>query len=140
MKLRAIQKPQLEVVPKEDRGWFGGILSSINDFIEQAATILNAGILFGDNMQGVEHVYDFVYQSDAISLPLGFAWRLSLPPKSFQMAGATEDGAPVVLLTSWRFTETSQVQLVQVSKIDSTPTLSALTVGARYRIRVRVQP
>jgi hypothetical protein len=140
MRIRTTQRLQEEDVPQEQRKWASKIIGVFNDYISQSIKIVNDGIVFPDNFQGKEHVFDFVYQSDALSLPLGFLWRLSLPPKSFQVVAATEDNDPLNCSVSWQFTEKGQVELVSIVKFTTAPAIAALTAGSRYKIRVRVTP
>lgn len=139
-KVRAVTKPQLEQVPQEHREWFGRVLTVMNDFIDQSIKILNGGETFADQALGKDHVFDFVYQSDVISLPIGFAWPFAVAPKALQVVAATEDADTVNLSTSWQFTATGQVQLVSIVRFTSVPAVAALQAGSRYKIRVRVTP
>jgi hypothetical protein len=142
MKVKANKTISVEDFP-EQKEWLGRLASPINDFITDVVKILNGGSLFADQARGKEHEFKFTYQSDTISLPVGFAWTIAQAPKALNVVWASEDGDPVILLTSWTFTEKGQVQLTQVVRVDTTvspPVLAALQASVEYKIRVRVTP
>jgi hypothetical protein len=139
-RIKATQGLTIEDVPQDHRMWMNKFIPPINDFFSQAISILNGGMLFGDNALGKDYVFDFTYQSDALTLPIGFLWTLSSSPKSLQVASATEDNVPVNISVAWSFTENGQVQLTEIVKFTTVPAVSALSAGKRYKIRVRVTP
>lgn len=138
-RIRATQRLTVEDFP-EQKSWIGKLISPINDYITQSIKILNEGILFGDNFIGKDHQFDFVYQSDAISLPIGFLWTFAASPKALQVVSALENEQPVNLSASWQYTTDGQVRLVGIVKFTSAPAVALLTTGSRYKIRVRVTP
>lgn len=139
MRVKATQRLTTEDFP-DQKGWIGKLISPINDFFTQAIKILNDGIVFNDNFLGKEHIFDFTYQSDAQTFPIGFLWTIGSPPRALQMVQAFEDNQPVNLAMSWQLTQDNEVQLVAVVKFTSVPAVSKLTLGSRYKIRVRVTP
>lgn len=116
------------------------VISSLNDYISQSIKILNDGIVFPDNFIGKEHDFSFKYQSDTISLPVGFLWGLGLPPRALSVVFATEDNSPVNISVAWQYTEKGQVQLTSIVKFTSAPAVALLTADSKYKIRVRVTP
>lgn len=140
MRVKTKQRLTIEDIPKDNRAWMDKIISTVNDYISQSINIINDGIVFPDNFAGKEHVYDFTYQSDAISLPIGFKWPLLLAPKSVLLASATEDGSPIAITFAWDYTQDGLVRLTQVCRFTTAPAVAALQAGKRYKIRVRVQP
>lgn len=137
--VRATQRLTVEDFP-EQKGWIGKLISPINDYITQSIKILNQGMIFADNVLGKDHLFDFVYQSDAISLPIGFLWTLGSQPRALVIVSALEDEQPVNLSASWQITVDSQVRLVGIVKFTSAPAVALLSAGSRYKIRVRVTP
>lgn len=137
--IRATTRLTVEDYP-EQKGWIAKLIGPINDFFTQSIKILNNGILFRDNCIGMEHVYDFTYQSDALTFPRGFLWTVASAPVSFQVVSATQDNQPCNVSASWQFTAEGQVQLVHMVRFTTAPAISALQVGSRYKIRVRVTP
>lgn len=139
-RIRTKQRLQQEDIPKDHRSWMDRIIQTINDFLSETLKILNNGLLFSDNFLGVEHTFEFTYQSDAISLPRSFKWDLSLPPRALVVVAATEDNDPVNVSVSWRYTETGQVELTHAVKFTTAPAVALLTARSKYKIRVRVTP
>lgn len=138
--IKTVQKLQLEDVPKDSRGWVGTIIQVVNDFTSQTLSIVNGGLLFGDNFYGQEHIFDFKYQSDAVSLPIEFKWNLTVTPRALQVVAATGGNDPVNVSVAWRYTEDGKVQLTSIVQFTSAPAIALLTAGVRYKIRVRVTP
>lgn len=140
MRIKALQLLQVEGFPKEVQEWIGKLISPLNDFIKQSVAIVNDGIVFPDNFIGQEFVFSFTYQSDALTLPQSFRWTRPAKPLALQIVAATENDAPVIVLAAWQYTQSGQIQLTQIVKVSAAPSVSALTVGAKYSIRVRVTP
>jgi hypothetical protein len=138
--VKTTQKLQLEDVPKDSRDWVGTIIQVVNDYIAQSISILNGGIIFGDNAYGQDHTFDFKYQSDTISLPIGFTWNLAMTPRGLQVIAATANNDPLNVSVAWRYTEKGKVELTSVVQFTSAPAVALLTAGVRYKIRVRVTP
>lgn len=140
MRLRSTQKLTVEEFPQEQKSWIAKLIGPLNDFMTQSQKILNDGIIFPDNYVGKEHVFEFTFQSAAISFPIGFQWRFAAAPKSFHVVYATEDGEPLNCSASWRLTEDGQVQLFHAVKFTTGATVTQFTTGSKYKIRVRVTP
>lgn len=138
-RIKANQRLTLEEFP-DQKDWIGPLISYINDLGTQTINILNDGIIFPDNYVGKDHVFEFVYQSDAITFPIGFQWNFLTPPGSLVVASATEDFNPVNVSVSWKYTDTGLVQLVSVVRFTSAPAVALLQANKRYRIRCRVTP
>jgi len=139
-KVNAKQLLKVEDFPKEQRQWLGGMFYIVNRFINQVIGAVNSGIEFEENILGQEHDFNFEYVSDSVTLPLTVTWRLAKPPKSVQIVYATENGAPVIVLASWRFTQEQGVIFDQVVKVSSAPAVAVLVATSRYVIRVRITP
>lgn len=140
MRIKTTNKLSLEDIPKDNRDWMGKVITPINDFLTQAIKILNDGLTFPDNFIGQDYVFDFKYQTDAISFPIAFYWKSGNNPKCLQIAEATENNNAVNLAASWQFNQKHQVEIVHVVKFTTVPAVSLLTQGAKYKIRVRVTP
>jgi len=140
MRVKATQRLTIEDIPKDQRAWMEKIVASVNDYVTQSIKILNDGIVFPDNFIGKDHVFDFVFQTNVISLPIGFLWLYGAAPKSLQVVSATESGDPVNISVAWRFTEDRQVELTEIVKFTTAPVIATLTATKRYKIRVRVTP
>jgi hypothetical protein len=138
--VKATQKLQVEDAPKEQRGWVAKLVQVVNAFVSESISILNGGILFSDNILGQEHIYDFKYQSDTVSLPVAFKWTQSIVPRALSVVSATADSDPVNVCVAWRYTEDSKVELTSIIQLTSAPAVALLTAGVRYKIRVRVTP
>lgn len=138
-RIKATQRLTIEDFP-DQKGWIGKLISPINDYITQSIKILNGGFIFSDNSFGKEHTFDFVYQSDAISLPIGFQWTFATPPKALQVVAATENNSPVNISVAWQLSEDGLVQLTSVVRFTSAPAVALLQATKRYKIRVRVTP
>lgn len=140
-RVKATQNLRLEDVPKEHRDWAGKIIQVVNDFFSQCINIVNGGILFSDNVLGVEHEFSFRYQSDAISLPVGFQWTLAQMPRALQVVSAVSGtNTPINVSVGWTYTAKGQVQLTSIVQFTSAPAIALLTAGTKYKITVRVTP
>ena len=137
--VKANKRLTLEDFPTQ-KDWLGRLISPINDFISDVTKILNGGVVFADQTLGKEHEFRFTYQSDAISLPIGFAWNYLLPPRSLIVTFSTENGSTFIPLVAWEYTDKGQVQLTRIVKITTAPAVSLLTANSEYKIRVRVTP
>jgi hypothetical protein len=140
MRIKTTNKLSIEDIPPEQRTWVNKIITPINDFLSQSIKLLNDGLSFPDNFIGQEHLFDFVYQSNALTFPIGFLWTKGAPPKALEVCSATEDQAAIAVAASWQYTQDRQVQLTHVVKFTTAPAVSLLSVGERYKIRVRVTP
>lgn len=142
MRIKTTNKLSIEDVPSDQRSWANKIITPINDFLSQSIKLLNDGLSFPDNFIGQEHIFDFVYQTNAISFPIGFLWTKGAPPRSLEVSGAVEDDVSIACAVSWEYTQDRQVRIKHVVKFpDVTPaTVTVLTAGSRYKIRVRVTP
>lgn len=140
-KIRSNKRLTVEEFP-EQKDWIGKLFQQINDFVTETIKIVNGGITFTDNVSGADHEFDFTYQTDAISLPIGFTWPLAVPPKALQVVNATANLSPVILVAAWDYTQTGLVRLTSVVQVisGSPGSVSILTANVRYRIRVRVTP
>lgn len=139
-RVRAVQLLKTEEVPKEHQGWIGKLIGPINQYITQSIAILNGGILFSDNVTGVDFTYSFTYVSNASSFPVGFAWPLSMRPQALSVVSASEDGTPFIAAAAWTYSANNLVQLTSVLRLTSAPSVALLQNGKAYKIRVRVTP
>lgn len=122
----------------------------LNKFISDVIIAVNGGIEFNKNVQGQEFEYDFVYESDAISLPQSFKWTLSNPPRALVVVAAfinnptqNRDFSPIMVQCTWHLTNDNRVQITDVIRLGGAWTVSPasqLNPGYRYKIRVRVTP
>lgn len=124
----------------DQKSWLGKLIQPINDFLTQTITILNGGVTFADQILGKDHTFSFQYQSDTITLPVGFQWNFAAAPKALAVISAYEDDAAIAVQVAWQFTTDGQVQLTQIMKITPTPAVTLLIASSRYKIRVRVTP
>lgn len=139
-KIKATRKLVTEQFPAEHRSWLGNMFGLLNQFITEVVSALNGGIIFGENITGVERVLDFVYTSQTASFPQKFLWTLAAKPVSLQVCQALENDEAVILNLLWEYTDTNEVSVTYATKIDTSATLSALVAGSRYKIRIRVTP
>lgn len=138
MRMRTTNRLTNENIPKESRNWVGELISPINNFFTEALKILNDGIIFPDNFIGQEHLFEFTYQSDVASLPIGILWTKGAPPRCLQIASSTENNSSVAVIVAWDYTQEKQVRLTQISKIDESHVLSGLVAGSRYKLLARI--
>jgi len=138
-KIRATTRLTIEDFP-EQKSWIGKLISPINDFITQGIQVMNGGVNFTDNIFGKDHLFDFTYQSDSVSLPIGFQWLFNMSPKSLIVVSATEDTDPVNIAVAWELTPEGIVQLTSIVRFTTAPAVALLQAGKRYKIRCRVTP
>lgn len=139
MKIRSTQRLSTEDFV-EQKEWIGKVFSPINNFFSQCISILNQGITFEDNILGADHVFDFIYQTDALSFPIGFRWAFATPPRALVVVAATEGLTPVIINLAWQLTVTGQISVTSVVKLTAAGGVTVLTAGSRYQLRVRVTP
>lgn len=161
MKLTETSRLRIEDFQKQ-RDWISPLLEGYNNFLVQAIRILNKGLIFADNVAGLEHDFDFTFQTQALTFPVSIAWPYErFPPKHLFVTYASEEGASIPVVASWKFTDTRLVQLSAVYKFSSSvvhtisassdaglvgdtitfgPSMSDLTSGSDYKVRVRVEP
>lgn len=147
---------------QKQRDWISPLLEGYNNFLAQAIRVLNKGLLFSDNIVGMEHDFSFTFQTQALTFPQSFKWRYDrFVPKHLFVTLAEEGGTSVPALVSWKFTDARLVQLTSVYKISSSvlhtitassdaglvgdtvtfgPSVSDLVAGSKYVVRVRVEP
>lgn len=133
--MRQIKSTQLLVV--EDfpgqKDWIQKLLGPLNRFITEVVASINGSV-----DEEVEKEFDFVYHASVF--PVGFKWRQAAKPVSLQVLQMLEDGSPIIGLVSWGYTADGLVNLTSAVKFTSVPAVAALTVGSRYKIKVRVTP
>jgi hypothetical protein len=140
MKITETTRLRVEDFPKQ-RDWISPLLESYNSFLAQCIRLLNKGILFGDNVVGIEHDFDFTFQSQTATFPQSVGWPYDrFSPKHLFVTYASEEGTPIPAIASWKFTDTRLVQLTAVYKFSSAPAVADLTAGSDYKVRVRVEP
>lgn len=144
-RISATQRLIVEDFP-EQKDWIGGLLDPINEFITKTLQTVNGGIEFSSNIIGLEKEFDFVYVSESVTFPQSFSWSLGKKPNSLIVVAASENVpssnrnfSPIILCASWQLNAKNAVELSSAVKI-TTAGVSALTVGNRYKIRVRVSP
>lgn len=111
----------------------------INKFITDVVSALNGGVVFGDNITGVEKSLEFTYVSSS-SFPVGFKWTLSTKPKALTVVSSLEDGSPFISAHAWEYTDTGLVNLTNVLKLTAGASPANLTANSRYKLLVRVTP
>jgi hypothetical protein len=139
MKIRATTLLKVEDF-NDQKDWIGKMIQPINDFVSQSIAILNGGLLFTDQMIGVDHTFEFTYQSDAITLPQRAKWTSSYRPGALVVVAATEDGAPIIPAVAWKYTQEGVIEVTSMVKLTTAPAVALLTAGAKYRIRCRITP
>ena len=139
MKIRATQRLSTEDFV-EQKDWIGKVFSPINNFFSQCISILNQGITFEDNFLGSDHIFEFVYQTDALSFPIGFTWPYAAPPRALLVVSATENNEPVIINLAWKLTSSAQVQITSAVKLVAGASVATLTATKRYKIRARITP
>lgn len=144
-RLTATQRLIVEDFP-DQKDWIGGLLDPINEFITKTLLAINGGIEFSSNIVGLEKEFDFVYVSEAVTFPQTFRWSLSRKPASFLVVAASENTpssnsnfSPIILLGAWQLNAKNEVELTSAVKV-TTSGAAALTVGNRYKVKVRVTP
>lgn len=140
MKIRFDDRLIVEQFP-EQRDWIGPMFRVVNGFFSQVGGALKGQLTFLDNFLGQEREFDFNYQSLALTFPQKFQWGLSVAPRALQVVSATKNGEPIMVAVAWEFTPEGAIQLTDAVQFASTATtVDPLTVGARYKIKVRVTP
>lgn len=136
---RIVQTQLLQVESFPDqKDWIAQLLTHINDVNAQTISIVNKGLVFSDNILGIDHTFDFEYTSDAVSFPRKVLWSFGLSPQALQIVSATEDSAPIIALASWDFDGT-HVRLKSAIKATGSG-VSGLTAGKQYKLRCRITP
>ena len=145
MRVPATTKLIAENFP-EQKSWISPMFFVVNKFIQDVVRAINGGVQFGDNIQGIETLFDFVYVSHAVSLP-SFTWNLINPPKAMTVISAFENVtstrlfSPIMVNIAWQLGINNIVSLTDIVKLTGNPAaVSQLTVGNRYQIRVRTTP
>lgn len=161
MKLTENTRLRVEDFQKQ-RDWIGPLLEAYNSFLAQSIRLFNRGLLFADNIIGLQHDFEFTFQTQALSFPVSVSWPYTaFPPKHLYVTYATENEVSIPVTVAWKFTDARLVQITSVYKFASSvehtitassdaglvgdtitfgPAVSDLTSGGRYRIRVRVEP
>lgn len=87
-------------------------------------SVINGGVQFGSNIQGVEHELDFNYQSNAITFPVDVAWPYTPRPKALTVVSATEDDSEIMCQVAWVFTSEGKVRVSDAIKFTNTGILA----------------
>lgn len=124
--------------------WISPMFQVINSFITTVVQALKGGLSFQDNIAGQEQVFDFIYSSGTASFPKKIKWKLADKPRALYVVEASEETGttartPVMVLAAWEFTDDGSVSITSMARVD-TSGVATLTVGKRYKIRVRVTP
>lgn len=138
-RIRETNKLRLEDFQDQAK-WIGPLLETYNNFISQAINIINGGILFGDNVVGVNHTFEFTFQTQALTFPQIVKWPFKLPPKHVYMTFGSEDDTSIPLTFSWRFNDERLIEIKEVYKITSAPAISDLVAASKYKLRVKAEP
>jgi hypothetical protein len=139
-KLTETSRLKIEDFQKQ-RDWIGGLLEGYNNFLTQAIRILNKGLTFADNIVGVDHQFEFTFQTQAISFPQKIKWPYDrLTPRHLFHTYSSEEGINVPVIFSWRFNDDRFIELSNVYKITSSPAVTDLVAGSKYIVRVRIEP
>ena len=126
---------------QEQRKWIAPLLESYNNFLTQSIRLLNGGLLFRDNVVGLDYDFDFTFQTQAISFPQKVKWPFDrLTPRHVYSTYASEQGIPIIAVFSWRFSDDRFIEILQVSKVTSVPALGDLVAASKYKLRVRAEP
>jgi hypothetical protein len=126
---------------KDQKGWISPMFYILNRFISSCIAAVNGDLQFGENITGMEHVFDFTFQSTAATFPQQFKWTINRRPNAFQIVSAEEDGESVILLAVLEYTAEGFIRMTSAVIIDTVaPGLVALNAGSRYVVRVRVSP
>lgn len=126
---------------QKQRDWISPLLEGYNNFLAQVIRVVNKGLLFSDNVVGVEHDFTFTFQTQALTFPQSFRWPYDrFVPKHLFVTYASEDDSGIPVVVSWKFTDARLVQLSSAYKITTVPAIANLAAGSDYRIRVRVEP
>ena len=146
MKIPSTQKVRIEDFP-DQKDWIAPLVSVVNKFIQDTIASVNNGLEFSDNFMGLDKELDFVFVSSTVSFPQVFRWTLAKKPNALTVVSAYEntptvgrDFLPIIACVSWSLSDSNEISISDVVKLDSSPAVSALTVGNRYKIKVRVQP
>lgn len=148
-RIPSTQKLLTESFP-DQKDWIAPLFYIVNKFINDVITFANGGIQFGSNIQGQEFEYDFIYRTDAISLPQSFVWNFATPPKALSVVAAfindptvNRNFSSIMVNCTWQYTSDNKVQITDVIRLGgnwSVAAASQLSPGYRYKIRVRVTP
>lgn len=144
-RINATRKLIVEDFP-DQKDWIGDLFVVVNDFITKAVSIINGNVEFASNIIGAEKELDFVYVSDAASLPQRIKWELNLKPRAFYLVSAYEGEPkiansfkPVTLCANYILNEKNEVEVSGIVKLTSTG-VSSLTAQKRYKILIRITP
>lgn len=127
---------------QKQRDWIAPLLEGYNNFLVQCIRILNKGLIFADNMVGLEHDFTFKFQTQAITFPQKVKWPYSgFSPKHLTVTYASEERVATPVVVSWRFTDDRFIELKAVYKFTSSPIAVAdLTAASDYVVRVKIEP
>lgn len=144
-RLTATRKLIVEDFP-DQKDWIGNLFVIVNDFFTKSVSVLNGNIEFGQNIIGIERELDFVYVSDAASLPQKIRWELNVRPRAFYMVSALEGEPkiansfrPVTLCANYILNEKNEVEINGLVKLQSSG-VSSLVPQKRYKILIRITP
>lgn len=122
--------------PVKEQEWIGRLLTPLNSFMTSVVSVINGNLEFGVNQVGITTELEIT--AGNASFPRTIAYGLSRNAQELRVAQALKNGSPVILAIAWRQEGTS---IVLTSAVEiSSAGANALTIGARYNIRVRVQP
>lgn len=121
----------------EQKEAFGRLFFTLNPFFTSLTQALQKGVTFGDNVTGQEKTLEFRYVG-AVSLPLQFPQDFKGTAKELRVCQAFENDSPIIVTCAWQ----SVANVVSISSVVKLTTagVTALTVGATYRIIVRISP
>lgn len=147
MRIPSTQKVRIEDFP-DQRDWISPLVSVLNKFIQDVIASVNNGIEFSENLMGIEKELDFVYVSHATTFPQVFRWSLAKAPKALYVVQALEnvptasrDFLPIMATAAWNINDANEISISDVVKLSgNAAAVSDLTVGNRYKLRVRVTP
>lgn len=126
---------------QEQKKWISPILEGYNSFLTQSIKLFNKGLTFADNALGVEHDFEFTFQTDALTFPQRLKWPYDrFSPKHMFVTYASAAGSSIPVVISWRFADDRFIELLTVYRFTTAPAIAALVAGTKYKIRVRVEP
>lgn len=129
---------KIEDFAPDEQKWIGKLLQPLNEFIANVVASVNGGLEIGVNLPCQTKVLEFTYSGE-VQLPITFACTLQKTrPVEMRICQAFEENTPVVVVGPWSFGNNT-VSIWSLFKVTGTG-FSALTVGNKYRLVVRVQP
>lgn len=138
-KITETSRLKSEDFPKDAR-WINPLIDGYNNFLTQAIRLLNKGLIFSDNSVGLEHDFEFTFQTAAATFPQRVKWPYNaFPPKHLTVTQATATNSPIPVVTSWQFTDDRFVELLTVYYFTTVPALASLVAGTKYKIRVKIE-